>query len=121
MLSAIEPLLTDPDRYKQRAGAEMLCGILRGMFVSCFRYRHTEDVSGSKHWPRQHYEALWTWTMSQIEVIYSQLKPDTLPFWEEVIHVSTFVWIAVLGLTGRYRSNSRKETRVVLSLLYNGL
>ncbi|KAF7789210.1 hypothetical protein EIP86_000151 [Pleurotus ostreatoroseus] len=70
MLSAIEPLLTDPDRYKQRAGAEMLCGILRG----------------SKHWPRQHYEALWTWTMSQIEVIYSQLKPDTLPFWEEVIH-----------------------------------
>lgn len=34
MLSAIEPLLTDSDRYKQRAGAEILCGILRGTFTS---------------------------------------------------------------------------------------
>ena len=30
MLAAIEPLLIDADRYKQRAGAEVLAGILRG-------------------------------------------------------------------------------------------
>lgn len=31
MLAAIDPLLLDPDRFKQRAGAEMLAGLLRGM------------------------------------------------------------------------------------------
>ncbi len=30
ILNVIEPLLTDPDRYKQRAGTELLAGLLRG-------------------------------------------------------------------------------------------
>lgn len=30
ILSAIEPLLTDSDRFKQRAGTELLAGLLRG-------------------------------------------------------------------------------------------
>lgn len=30
LLGVIEPLLTDTDRFKQRAGAEMLAGLLRG-------------------------------------------------------------------------------------------
>jgi len=30
ILLVIEPLLVDPDKYKQRAGAEILSGILRG-------------------------------------------------------------------------------------------
>ena len=30
MLAAIEPLLADADRYKQRAGAEVLAGLMRG-------------------------------------------------------------------------------------------
>jgi tetrahydromethanopterin S-methyltransferase subunit B len=31
ILESIDPLLTDPDRFKQRAGAEVLVGLLRGM------------------------------------------------------------------------------------------
>lgn len=30
ILATIESLLTDPDRYKQRASAEILAGVLRG-------------------------------------------------------------------------------------------
>lgn len=29
-LEVIEPLITDVDRFKQRCGAEMLAGLLRG-------------------------------------------------------------------------------------------
>ena len=32
ILNSIDPLLTDPDRFKQRAGAEVLVGLLRGMY-----------------------------------------------------------------------------------------
>ena len=31
ILNSIDPLLTDADRFKQRAGAEVLVGLLRGM------------------------------------------------------------------------------------------
>ena len=31
ILAIIEPLLTDSDRYKQRAGAEIFSGLLRGV------------------------------------------------------------------------------------------
>lgn len=31
ILKSIDPLLTDPDRFKQRAGAEVLVGLLRGI------------------------------------------------------------------------------------------
>ena len=31
ILNSVEPLLWDADRFKQRAGAEMLAGITRGM------------------------------------------------------------------------------------------
>lgn len=30
ILAAMDPMLTDNDRYQQRAGAEMLAGLLRG-------------------------------------------------------------------------------------------
>lgn len=30
ILEVIDPLLFDIDKYKQRAGAEILCGIMRG-------------------------------------------------------------------------------------------
>lgn len=33
ILAVIEPLLMDPDRFKQRAGAELLAGLLRGKLV----------------------------------------------------------------------------------------
>lgn len=34
MLAAVEPLFSDTDRYKQRAGAEVLSGLLRGAFCA---------------------------------------------------------------------------------------
>ncbi|KAI0094551.1 ARM repeat-containing protein [Irpex rosettiformis] len=64
--SAIDSALGENDRFKQRGAAEMLAGLLRG----------------SKHWPREQFEAVWTWFMERFERIYAQIKPDTLPFWE---------------------------------------
>ncbi|KAI0343973.1 ARM repeat-containing protein [Trametopsis cervina] len=67
---AIDDLLVDNDRFRQRGGAEILAGLLRG----------------SKHWPQKDYEALWAWFMSRLENLYSQIKPDTLSFWEGVFN-----------------------------------
>lgn len=37
VLTVIEPLLMDNDRYQQRAGAEILAGVLRGtLFISSY-------------------------------------------------------------------------------------
>lgn len=33
IIAAIDPLLSDTDKYKQRAGAEILGGILRGLCI----------------------------------------------------------------------------------------
>ncbi|KAF9648519.1 ARM repeat-containing protein [Thelephora ganbajun] len=68
ILNSIDSLLTDPDRFKQRAGAEVLVGLLRG----------------SKHWPKQKWDKLWTWTLDRIDQIFLQIKPDTLSFWKSV-------------------------------------
>ena len=35
LLGVLEPLLTDTDRFRQRAGAELLAGLLRGD-VQCY-------------------------------------------------------------------------------------
>ncbi|TFY56124.1 hypothetical protein EVJ58_g7830 [Rhodofomes roseus] len=66
ILPAIEPLLKDSDRFKQRAGAEMVIGLLRG----------------SKHWPKQWRDQLWGWFMAQIQAIHNSIRPDTLSFWD---------------------------------------
>lgn len=42
ILSSIDPLLTDPDRFKQRAGAEVLVGLLRGITLHMFSFVHAE-------------------------------------------------------------------------------
>ncbi|KAF8807254.1 hypothetical protein BYT27DRAFT_7189352 [Phlegmacium glaucopus] len=68
ILLVIEPLLFDSDKYRQRAGAEILSGILRG----------------SKHWPPKASDKLWAWTTSRLNRISGQLKPDTLIFWETI-------------------------------------
>ncbi|KAI0322307.1 hypothetical protein OF83DRAFT_1161297 [Amylostereum chailletii] len=72
ILAFLEPLLTDQDRFKQRAAAEVLAGLSRG----------------SKHWPKQHSDTFWQWTISRLDQIYAQIKPDTIAFWETMINVS---------------------------------
>lgn len=71
MLVVIEPLVLDADRFKQRAGAELLAGLLRG----------------SKHWQAAARKKLWDWFMAHIGQIFSQVKPDTVGFWESLFHV----------------------------------
>ncbi|THH09871.1 hypothetical protein EW145_g1718 [Phellinidium pouzarii] len=66
IMSIIDPLLSDPDRFKQRAAAEVILGLLRG----------------SKHWLASARKTLWDWFMAHVGDIYAQMKPDTAAFWE---------------------------------------
>lgn len=74
LLDAVEPLINENDRFKQRAGAELIAGILRG----------------SKHWIEPERRKLWDWFISRLPVIYAQVKPDTVTFWEGLILVRSF-------------------------------
>ena len=71
VIDTIEPLYADADRYKQRAAAEMIAGVLRG----------------SKHWKQSDREAAWNWFVRHMDAIFAQIKPDTLSFWEIAFHV----------------------------------
>jgi proteasome activator subunit 4 len=91
ILSGIEPLITDSDRFKQRACAEVLLGLLRGKVVVSSTIRSLRVLLGSKHWPKQKWEKLWSWTLQRMDTIFAQIKPDTIQFWESVFMVSVFV------------------------------
>lgn len=63
-------LLDDKEPDKQRAGAELLAGVL----------------NGSKHWPLVKQKALWEWARPVIRKIFAQnLKTDTLTIWTSFI------------------------------------
>ncbi|GLB36441.1 putative protein with domain of unknown function (DUF3437) [Lyophyllum shimeji] len=66
LLSAIDASLSESEKFKQRASAEILSGVLRG----------------SKHWPNPPLDNLWKWTASRLNRIFAQIKPETLQFWE---------------------------------------
>ncbi|KAI0296143.1 hypothetical protein BC826DRAFT_1005479 [Russula brevipes] len=70
ILNSAEQLLWDTDRFKQRAGAEVLAGITRG----------------AKNWPKQCSDQLWSWVISRLDRIYTSIKPDTIGFWEGTIN-----------------------------------
>ena len=76
-------------------------------------FAHTEShCLGSKHWPKQKWDKLWTWTLERIDQIFVQVKPDTLSFWKSVFSVSVgvtpaskpFLITSILVSTGRQRS-----------------
>ncbi|KAF7339947.1 hypothetical protein MVEN_01912400 [Mycena venus] len=69
ILKIIDPLLSDPDKFKQRAGAEFLAGLWRG----------------SKHWPKPLWDKLWTWSIARLDTVFPQIKPDTFPFWQSAV------------------------------------
>ncbi|KAG9039991.1 hypothetical protein FRB95_004463 [Tulasnella sp. JGI-2019a] len=71
MLECLSPLLLDEDKYKLRAGCEILAGILRG----------------SKHWPMDSQTKLWTWVMERLPRLFDQIKPDTVQIFETFISV----------------------------------
>jgi proteasome activator subunit 4 len=70
-LATIEPLYADGDRFKQRAAAEVIAGILRG----------------SKHWMESDRRKAREWFEQRMDAIFAQIKPDTLSFWEIAFHV----------------------------------
>lgn len=88
LLSVVDTLLWDPDKYKQRAAAEFLAGLLRGKSGSLSCTLNLILFAGSKHWPKYLSEKLWSWTMSRLDRIFAQIKPDTLALWESVYSVS---------------------------------
>ncbi|KZT23745.1 hypothetical protein NEOLEDRAFT_1135845 [Neolentinus lepideus HHB14362 ss-1] len=109
ILSAIDPLLSDADKFKQRGGGEILVGLWRG----------------SKHWPKPWSEKLWTWTMARIDKIFTQIKPDTLPFWESVFTLQLADWDPrrnrllvdwILGLPLEFHGDSAFEMSKTLSM-----
>ncbi|KAF9015006.1 hypothetical protein BDQ17DRAFT_1418131 [Cyathus striatus] len=73
-LSSLDPLISDSDKYKQRAGAEALVGIVRG----------------SKHWLRSSSEKLWAWMTQRLNRILIQIKPETMQLWDAAIDEMLF-------------------------------
>ncbi|KAG8858716.1 hypothetical protein FRB96_004853 [Tulasnella sp. 330] len=71
MLECLSPLLLDEDKYKLRAGCEILAGILRG----------------SKHWPVDSQTNIWAWVMERLPGLFDQMKPDTVQIFETFISV----------------------------------
>ncbi|KAJ7630604.1 hypothetical protein FB45DRAFT_746590 [Roridomyces roridus] len=69
ILTTIDPLLSDSDKFKQRAGGVLL----------------STTFPGSKHWPKPLSERLWTWSISQLDAVFLQLKPDTFTLWQSVV------------------------------------
>ncbi|EJD55475.1 hypothetical protein AURDEDRAFT_109790 [Auricularia subglabra TFB-10046 SS5] len=62
----LEKLLANIEQNKQRAGAELLAGIL----------------GGSKHWPLSKQNQLWDWLTPMLpKVLGSNVKTDTLDIW----------------------------------------
>ena len=62
----MERLLETTDKDKQRALAELLSGILRGM----------------KHWSGKARAGLWEWLVPRLPKIYGSIRPDTFEYWK---------------------------------------
>lgn len=90
ILAAIDPLLSDSDKFKQRGGAEILAGVLRGAWIRCASLviGINDKLTGSKHWSRATSDKLWSWTAQRLDRMFGQIKPDTLTFWESFFQVS---------------------------------
>lgn len=82
LLGVTNALIPDLDKFRQRAGAELLTGLLRGV----------------KHWAPQSSDQVWNWLSGRLSVIYAQIKPDTSTLWQCVFHVSTQVIFVLCGL-----------------------
>ena len=66
----VEPILTDllskKDKNKQRAGAELLAGV----------------IGGSKNWPGEKQKILWDWLTPQVpSLLGGNVQTDTIMVW----------------------------------------
>lgn len=72
------------------------------MFEACIADRL---VIGAKHWPRPRYNLLWAWTVQRLRLIYSEMKPDTMAFWEGLFSVRRNTNTRKILLIAIFRSN----------------
>lgn len=115
----LEPLLpimeelVDGDKDKQRALAEILTGVMRSAFV---------------YWPTESRDELWTWLMPTLEVVFSNIKQDSidswLEFWErafdrrDVRRIRPLLdWILNKAKTADYVNGSAFELEKISSFL----
>jgi proteasome activator subunit 4 len=103
----VESLIADKDQNKQRAAAEFLAGILGGQLsiISCEKI--VELQQGSKHWPTDKQDALWTWFIPHMTTIFRQnIKTDTLAIWasflEVYFYISNYFIPALIDLCSTY-------------------
>jgi proteasome activator subunit 4 len=97
ILGEVECLLSDSDRFKQRAAAEFLAGISRGHFLAAGSHKFLTTLTGSKHWPKGPARKVWAWTAKWLDVKYKELKPDTLGIWEACVSVRPFPCLILLS------------------------
>lgn len=112
LLPIMEDLL-DGDKDKQRALAEILTGITRSAFV---------------YWPTESRERLWSWLLPTLEVIFRNIKQDSidswLEFWErafdrrDVRRIRPLLdWILNKAKTADYVNGSAFELEKISSFL----
>ena len=117
ILNSAEQLLWDTDRFKQRAGAEILAGVTRGIVTLALiksKYGLAIDIIGAKNWPKQHFDQLWSWIISRLDRIYTIIKPDTIGFWEATftVSLSPFTGLAVVKPLHKALLEGRDPRRV---------
>ncbi|CEL52206.1 Proteasome activator complex subunit 4 OS=Xenopus laevis GN=psme4 PE=2 SV=1 [Rhizoctonia solani AG-1 IB] len=69
LLDVLDDIWKEEDKFKQRAAAEILGGVMRG----------------SKHWPKDAHTQLWSWVGERLQQIFDRIKPDTLRIWEGML------------------------------------
>lgn len=79
--------MTDADKFKQAAAAEILTGLLRGTSGIPFCYSRLMCFTGSKHWPKLRRDELWSWLTPRFDVLLTQARPDTVPYWTAFLEV----------------------------------
>lgn len=65
----IDQMMTDNDRHKQRASAEVIGGLLRG----------------SKHWSLKKQKKVYDWLQPKWQKIFDSINLDTQPAWEMMV------------------------------------
>lgn len=112
LLPIMEELL-DGDKDKQRALAEILTGLTRSAFV---------------YWPTESRDRLWSWLLPTLEVIFKNIKQDSieswLEFWERVFdrrdvrRIRPLLdWILDKAKTADYVNGSAFELEKISSFL----
>jgi proteasome activator subunit 4 len=65
----VTEMMTDNDRHKQRASAEVIGGIMRG----------------AKHWPLSMQKKVHDWLAPMWQKIFDSINLDTQPSWEMMV------------------------------------